>query len=177
MTFIWKWCSAHEYTRGCKQCCKLQASLLLMNSLNKTDTSIFLIRSGFFVSKGNQFDAYITLLGVGSLYANQFLFSVLRVTSGPRVKFTKGKSALTPPPTPPPPPGGLFYWPFWGGCPGVSLTLCCIVVYSARWFVLCLTLCYFVLVFFSPFSIAITLLGEKRVSLKAFRTFVRFALV
>ena len=75
-----------------------------MNSLNKTDTSIFLIRSGFFVSKGNHFDAYITLLGVGSLYANQFLFSVLRVTSGPRVKFTKGKSALTPPPTPPPPP-------------------------------------------------------------------------
>ena len=43
--------------------------------------------------------------------------------------------------------------------------------------VLCLALCYFVLVFFSPFSIAITSLGEKRVSLGAFRTFVRFALV
>ena len=43
-------------------------------------------------------------------------------------------------------------------------------------FVLCLTLCYFVLVFFSPFSIAITSLGEERAN-SAFRTFVRFALV
>ena len=42
-------------------------------------------------------------------------------------------------------------------------------------FVLCLTLCYFVLVFFSPFSIAITSLGEERANLSAFRTFVRFA--
>ena len=33
------------------------------------------------------------------------------------------------------------------------------------------------LVFFSPFSIAITLLGEERANLSAFRTFVRFALV
>ena len=41
----------------------------------------------------------------------------------------------------------------------------------------CLALCYFVLVFFSPFSIAITSLGEERASLGAFRTFVRFALV
>ena len=32
----------------------------------------------------------------------------------------------------------------------------------------------FVLVFFSPFSIAITSLGEERVNLSAFRTFVRF---
>ena len=35
-------------------------------------------------------------------------------------------------------------------------------------FVLCLTLCYFVLVFFSPFSIAITSLEEERASLKCF---------
>ena len=40
---------------------------------------------------------------------------------------------------------------------------------------LCLTLCNFVLVFFSPFSIAITSLGEERAILSAFRTFVRFA--
>ena len=59
-------------------------------------------------------------------------------------------------------PGGLFYWPFQFGAPGVSLTLCCFVVYSTRQFVLCFSLCYFVLVFFSPFSIAITLLVEKR---------------
>ena len=51
------------------------------------------------------------------------------------------------------------------------------MVYSTRRFVLCLALCYFVLVFFSPFSIAITSLGEETASLDAFRTFVRFALV
>ena len=40
-----------------------------------------------------------------------------------------------------------------------------------------LTLCYFVLVFFSPFSIAITSLEEERANLSAFRTFVPVALV
>ena len=56
-------------------------------------------------------------------------------------------------------------------------------VKQALWFILrgdlflSLTLCYFVLVFFSPFSIAITSLGEERANLSAFRTFVRFALV
>ena len=50
------------------------------------------------------------------------------------------------------------------------------MVYFTGRFVLCLTLCYFVLVFFSPFSIAVTSLWEERV-LSAFRTFVRFALV
>ena len=45
-----------------------------------------------------------------------------------------------------------------------------------RRFVLCLTFCHFVLVFFSPFSIAITSLGEERANLSAFRTFVRFVL-
>ena len=39
------------------------------------------------------------------------------------------------------------------------------------------TLCHFVLVFFRPFSIAITSLGEERANLSAFRTFVRFVLV
>ena len=61
--------------------------------------------------------------------------------------------------------------------PGVVLTLCCFVVYSTRRFVLSLALCYFVLVFFSPFSIAITSLGEETANLSAFHTFVRFALV
>ena len=41
----------------------------------------------------------------------------------------------------------------------------------------CLTLCHFVLVFFSLFSIAITSLGEERANLSAFRRFVRFVLV
>ena len=51
------------------------------------------------------------------------------------------------------------------------------MVHSAGLFVLSLALCYFVLVFFSHFSIVITLLGEERANLSAFRTFVRFALV
>ena len=51
------------------------------------------------------------------------------------------------------------------------------MVYSARRFVLCLSLCYFGFVFFSPFSIAIISLGEERANLCAFRSFVRIALV
>ena len=51
------------------------------------------------------------------------------------------------------------------------------MVYSTRRFVVCLTLCYFFLVFFSPFSIPITSLEEKRANLSAFRTFDRFVLV
>ena len=51
------------------------------------------------------------------------------------------------------------------------------MVYSTRRFNLCLTLYHFVLVFFSPFSIAITSLGEERGNLSAFRTFVRLVLV
>ena len=38
-------------------------------------------------------------------------------------------------------------------------------------------MCYFVLVFFSPFSIAITSFGEERVNISSFCTSVRFALV
>ena len=51
------------------------------------------------------------------------------------------------------------------------------MVYSTRRFVLCLTLCYLVIVFFSPFSTAITSLGEERANHSAFRMFVRFVLV
>ena len=51
------------------------------------------------------------------------------------------------------------------------------MVYSARRFVVCLTLCHFVLVFFSPFSVAITSLGKERVNLSVFRMFDRFVLV
>ena len=51
------------------------------------------------------------------------------------------------------------------------------MVYSTRRFVVCLTMCHFVLVLFSPFSIAITSLGEERANFSAFRTFVRFVLV
>ena len=51
------------------------------------------------------------------------------------------------------------------------------MVFSTRRFVVCLSVCYFVLVFFSPFSIAITSLGEERANLSAFRAFVRSVLV
>ena len=50
------------------------------------------------------------------------------------------------------------------------------MVYSTRRFVLCLTLCRFVLVFFSPFSIVITLLWVDRANLTAYRTFARSVL-
>ena len=44
-------------------------------------------------------------------------------------------------------------------------------------FVVCLTLCHFVLVFFSPFSTAIASLGEESANLSAFGMFDRFVLV
>ena len=47
------------------------------------------------------------------------------------------------------------------------------MVYSTGRFVVCISVCHFVLVF----SIAITSLGEERANLSAFRTFVRFVLV
>ena len=50
-----------------------------------------------------------------------------------------------------------------------------VLLFVALWFIL--TLCHIVLVFFSPFSIAITSLGEERANLSAFRTFVRFVFV
>ena len=72
--------------------------------------------------------------------------SVLRIASGPRVKLASCKSVLN---------------PRWFALPtvlrrwsGVSLLLCCVNVYSTRRFVVCLSVCHFILVFFSPFSIA-----------------------
>ena len=47
------------------------------------------------------------------------------------------------------------------------------MVYSTGRFVLSLNLFYFVLVFFSPFSIAITSLGEERANLLILVLFVR----
>ena len=90
--------------------------------------------------------------------------SVLRVTARPRVKLASCKSALNPP---------LVCSTDRSKAVG-PVTLCCFVVYSTRRFVVCLSVCHFVLVFFSPFSIAITSLGEERANLSAFRTFVWF---
>ena len=57
-----------------------------------------------------------------------------------------------------------------------------VLLFVALWFILrgdllYLSVCFFVLVFFSPFSIAITSLGEERANLSAFRAFVRLVLV
>ena len=107
---------------------------------------------------------------LGAFMRTKFLcVSVLRVASGPRVKLASCKSALN--------PQWFTLLTVLSGGPGVRLILCCYVVYSTRWFVLCLTLCHLVLVFFSPFSIAITSLREERANLSAFCTFVRFVLV
>ena len=58
-----------------------------------------------------------------------------------------------------------------------------VLLFVALWFILRGDLFYVLpcvilfLCFFSPFSIAITSLGEERANLSAFRTFVRFVLV
>ena len=62
------------------------------------------------------------------------------------------------------------------GCSSYSLLLCGLFYES----ICCMSLrvsFYSCVVFFSPFSIAITSLGEERANLGAFRTFVRFVLV
>ena len=78
---------------------------------------------------------------------------VLRVASGPGVGLAGCGVALAPT------PGGLLCQPFWGGGSGVGLAACCFVVCSARRFVVCLSVCRFVLVFFSPFGVAVASLG------------------
>ena len=106
----------------------------------------------------------------------QFLcFSVLRVTSGPRVKLAGRKSALTPSPLIPPPPDH-----------SKAVVPMLVLLFVALWFILrgdlfyvlpCVTLFLCCIFCCSPFIIAITSLGEGRASLGAFRTFVWFALV
>ena len=95
--------------------------------------------------------------------------SVLSVASGPKVKLTSCKSALNSPVV----------------CStdrSKAVVPVLVLLFVALWFILRGDLlyvlpCHFVLVFFSPFSIAITSLGEERSNLSAFRTFVRFVLV
>ena len=94
--------------------------------------------------------------------------SLLRVAAGPRVKLASCKSALN---------STVVYSTDRSKLVVPLLTLCCFVVYSTRRFVLYLTLCRFVLAFFSPFSIAITSLWAERANLSAFRTCVGFVLV
>ena len=103
----------------------------------------------------------------GAFMRTEFLcVSVLRVASGPRVKLARCKSALNPPVCSTDRSNAV-----------VPVLVLRFVVYSTRRLVLCLSVCHFVLVFFSPFSFAITSLGEERANLSAFHTFVQFVLV
>ena len=92
------------------------------------------------------------------------------MASGPREKLASCKSALNP---------SVVY----SADRSKAVVPVIVLLFVALWFILrgdlfyVLILCYFVLVFFSPFSIAVTSLGEERAHLSAFRTFVRFVLV
>ena len=94
---------------------------------------------------------------------------VLRVASGPRVKLASCKSALNP--------------PVCSADRSKAVVPVLVLLLVALWFILRGDLLYvfpcviLFLCFFSPFSIAITSLGEERANLSAFRTFVRFVLV
>ena len=111
--------------------------------------------------------------------------SVLRVASGPRVNLASCKSALTasPPPTPPPNPAPPHRSVVLSTDRSKVLASMLVLLFVALWFTLRSDLFYVLpyvilfLCFFSPFSIAISSLGEERANLSAFRTFVRFVLV
>ena len=114
------------------------------------------------------FDA---LTELGAFMRTEVLcISVLRVASGPRVKLVSCKSALNPPVV-------------FSTDRSKAVVPVLVLLFVALWFILRGDLLYifpcviFVLVFFSPFSIAITSLGEERANLSAFRTFVQFVLV
>ena len=108
------------------------------------------------------------------------------------VKLTGCKSALNPR-SPPPPTHAPTHHRHHPPTPAPSPVVCStdrskvvvpvlVLLFVAFWFILrgdlfCLDLCYFVLVVFCPFSIAITSRGEERTNLSAFRMFARFALV
>ena len=88
------------------------------------------------------------------------MFFCTKIASEPRVKLAGRKSAIN--------TLVVYSTDRSVGGPGVSLTLCCFVIYFTRRFVLSLALFYFVLVFFSPFGIAITLLEKEKANLSAF---------
>ena len=99
-----------------------------------------------------------------------FCISVLRIASGPRVKLASCKSALNPP---------VVY----STDRSKAVVPVLVVLFVVLWFILRGDLLYvfpcviLFLCLFSPFSIAITSLGDERANLSAFRTFVRFMLV
>ena len=88
--------------------------------------------------------------------------SVLRVASGPRMKLASCKSALNPP---------VVYSTERSKAvvPVLVFTLWCFAVYSAGRFVVCLTLCHFVLVCFSVLlALRLPRLGKRELILVFF---------
>ena len=94
------------------------------------------------------------------------------------MKLAGRKSALTTPRRPQPPLPPVVY----STDRSKAVVPVLVLLFVALWFILrghlfYVLFCYFVLVFSSPFSIAITSPGEERANLSAFRTFVRFVFV
>ena len=112
---------------------------------------------------------------LGAFIRTEFLcVSVLRVASGPRVGLASCKGALDSP------------HPLPVVCStdrSKAVVPVLVLLFVALWFILRGDLSYvfpcviLFFLFFSPFSIAITSLGEERANLSAFRTFVWFVLV
>ena len=101
-----------------------------------------------------------------SINSGEFLcISVLRVASGPRVKLASCKSALTQPHPPPPVVCSTDR--------SKAVVPVLVLLFVALWFILRGDLLYvfpcviLFLCFFSPFSIAITSLGEEKANLSA----------
>ena len=118
-----------------------------------------------------RFDA---LTELGAFMRTEFLCISVSSCIGPRVKLAGHESALTshstPPPLTPPPPVVCSADRSEAVVPALVLVLLCV----ALWFILRGDLFYvlpcviFILVFFSPFSTAITSFGEKRAILVLF---------
>ena len=96
------------------------------------------------------------------------MYFCIKRSTGTRVKLTNCKSALN---------LAVVY----SADRSKAMVPVLVLLFVSLWFILrgdlfyVLPLCYFVLVFFSPFSIA--KLWEERANLSTFRTFVRFVLV
>ena len=96
--------------------------------------------------------------------------SELRVAWGPRVKLASCKSALNP----------LVVY---STDRSKAVVPVLVLLFVASWFILqgylfyALSCVILFLCFFSPFSTAVTSLGEERANLRAFPTYVRFELV
>ena len=86
--------------------------------------------------------------------------SVLRVASAPRMKLAGCGSALSPP--------KVCSFDRSGAVVPVLLTLCCFVVYSTRRFVVCLSMCHFVLVFSVLLVLRLPRLGKRELILVLF---------